>query len=107
MPGKEPALEGVNYRSASWDDVKPHLWNFFQAVRTRKPVVEDVVFAITRRWLPHGKPIVLPQDCRDLGRGLEDDQELRAAVGPRASDLRRPNLGWAEVERVMADDVLG
>ena len=44
VPGKEPALEGVNYRSASWDDVKPHLWNFFQAVRTRKPVVEDVVF---------------------------------------------------------------
>ena len=21
-----------------------HLWNFFEAVRTRKPVVEDVVF---------------------------------------------------------------
>jgi predicted dehydrogenase len=44
VPGKEPAFEGVTYRSNSWDDVKPHLWNFFQAVRTRKPVVEDAVF---------------------------------------------------------------
>src|SRR5437870_5535685 len=25
-------------------DVRPHLWTFFEAVRTRKPVVEDVVF---------------------------------------------------------------
>ena len=44
VPGKETAFEGVTYRSISWDDVKPHLWNFFQAVRTRKPVVEDAVF---------------------------------------------------------------
>jgi predicted dehydrogenase len=44
VPGKETAFEGVTYRSISWDDVKPHLWNFFQAVRTRKPVIEDAVF---------------------------------------------------------------
>ena len=44
VPGKEPALEAVTYRSNSWDDEKPHLWNFFQAVRSRKPVVEDAVF---------------------------------------------------------------
>jgi predicted dehydrogenase len=44
LPGKEPAPESVTYRSASWDELKPHLWNFFQAVRTRKPVVEDAVF---------------------------------------------------------------
>jgi len=44
VPVKEPALEGVTYRSDSWDDEKPHLWNFFQAVRSRKPVVEDAVF---------------------------------------------------------------
>ena len=43
-PGKEPAPEGISYRSASWDELKPHLWNFFQAVRTRNPVVEDAVF---------------------------------------------------------------
>ena len=44
VPGKEPAIEGTSYRSVSWDEVKPHLWNYFQAVKTRKPVVEDAVF---------------------------------------------------------------
>jgi hypothetical protein len=24
--------------------LKPHLWNFFQAVKSRKPVTEDAVF---------------------------------------------------------------
>jgi hypothetical protein len=24
--------------------MKPHLWNFFQAVKSRKPVAEDAVF---------------------------------------------------------------
>ncbi len=32
-PGKEPTLEGFNYTGASWDELKPHLWTFFQAVR--------------------------------------------------------------------------
>jgi predicted dehydrogenase len=43
-PGKEPAIEGFTYRSTSWDDLKPHLLTFFDAVRTRKPVVEDALF---------------------------------------------------------------
>jgi predicted dehydrogenase len=43
-PGKEPTVEGTIYRGVSYDELKPHLWNYFQAVRTRKPVVEDVVF---------------------------------------------------------------
>jgi len=43
-PGKEPLLEGYSYKGDSWDDLRPHMWNFLQAVRTRKPVVEDVVF---------------------------------------------------------------
>jgi len=43
-PGKEPAPESVSYRSVSWDELKPHLWTFFQAVRSRKPVTEDAVF---------------------------------------------------------------
>lgn len=43
-PGKEPLAEGFNYKGDSWDDLRPHLWNFFQAVRTRRPVAEDVVF---------------------------------------------------------------
>ena len=43
-PGKEPIQEGYNYKGDSWDDLRPHMWNFLQAVRTRKPVVEDAVF---------------------------------------------------------------
>jgi len=42
--GKAVVTGGVKYTGPSWDDTQPHLWNFFQAVRTRKPVVEDVVF---------------------------------------------------------------
>jgi predicted dehydrogenase len=43
-PGKEPALEGFSYRGVSWDELRPHLWTFFDAVRNRKPVTEDAVF---------------------------------------------------------------
>ncbi len=32
------------WHGSSWDDLKPHLANFFHSVRTRQPVVEDVVF---------------------------------------------------------------
>jgi predicted dehydrogenase len=43
-PGKEPTLEGFTYTGTSWDELKPHLWNFFQAVRTNGTVTEDAVF---------------------------------------------------------------
>jgi len=43
-PGQEPIPESFSFRGPSYDEVKPHLWNFFEAVRTRRPVVEDVVF---------------------------------------------------------------
>jgi len=43
-PGRAPLLESVSYRGPSYDDVKPHLAAFFEAVRTRQPVVEDAVF---------------------------------------------------------------
>jgi predicted dehydrogenase len=43
-PGREPAPESVLYKSVSFDEVKPHLWNFFQSVKSRKPVTEDAVF---------------------------------------------------------------
>ncbi len=42
--GHEPLAETVSIRGPDFDDVRPHLWNFFEAVRTRKPVTEDVVF---------------------------------------------------------------
>jgi len=43
-PGREPLLESVSYGGPSYDDVEPHLARFFDAVRTRQPVVEDAVF---------------------------------------------------------------
>jgi hypothetical protein len=36
--------ESLTFKGPDFDDVKPHLWNFFQAVRSRKPVVEDALF---------------------------------------------------------------
>ena len=39
-----PLTEAITYRGPQYDDIKPHLLNFFEAVRTRKPVVEDAVF---------------------------------------------------------------
>jgi predicted dehydrogenase len=43
-PGKEPLVESYTYKGNSWDDVRPHLWNFFQHCRSHTPVVEDAVF---------------------------------------------------------------
>src|SRR3954469_25425752 len=43
-PGEEPLHDGVNYRADSYDDTRPHLWKFFQAVKTRQPVVQDALF---------------------------------------------------------------
>ena len=42
--GIEPLMNGFNYRGDSWDDLRPHMWNYFQAVRNHKPVVEDATF---------------------------------------------------------------
>ncbi len=44
-PGmQEPVTEIMSFRGPGYDDVKPHLWNFFEAVRNRTPVVEDPLF---------------------------------------------------------------
>ena len=42
--GKEPVEEDVVYKGHDWDDLKPHLNVFFEAVKSRKAVVEDAVF---------------------------------------------------------------
>ena len=42
--GKEPLAEQTIYSGDDWDDLKPHLWTFFEAVKTRKPNVENAVF---------------------------------------------------------------
>lgn len=43
-PGKEPLYDEVFYRGHDYDDMKPHLLAFFEAVKSRQPVVEDAVF---------------------------------------------------------------
>jgi hypothetical protein len=42
--GQAPMPETIVFRGPDYDDMKPHLWSFFQAVRSRQPVVEDAVF---------------------------------------------------------------
>jgi predicted dehydrogenase len=42
--GKEPLYDQTSWRGHDYDDMVPHLYNFFQAVKSRKPVVEDAVF---------------------------------------------------------------
>ena len=44
VPGKEPCPETITYNGNDYDDLKPHLWKFFQAVKSRKPVVQDALF---------------------------------------------------------------
>ena len=43
-PGQEPAPESLSFKGNDYDDLRPHLWNFFEAVRSRKPVLQDAVF---------------------------------------------------------------
>lgn len=44
VPGQEPAPETITYNGNDYDDLKPHLWKFFQSVRSRQPVVQDALF---------------------------------------------------------------
>ena len=39
-----PFDETTAWHGTTWDDLHPHIANFFTSVRTRKPPVEDVVF---------------------------------------------------------------
>ena len=41
---KAPMAESYTFHGPDFDDTRPHLWNFFDAVRTRRPVVEDALF---------------------------------------------------------------
>jgi hypothetical protein len=41
---QDAATGGVSLKLPDYDDMKPHLLTFFEAVRSRKPVVEDAVF---------------------------------------------------------------
>ena len=42
--GEAPMPEAISFHGPDYDDMHPHLWTFFQAVKSRNPVVEDAVF---------------------------------------------------------------
>jgi predicted dehydrogenase len=43
-PDRQELVAAAVYQETNWDNLRPHLWNFFQAVKSRRPVVEDAVF---------------------------------------------------------------
>ena len=43
-PGREPVEGATTYHGQDWDDLMPHIWGYFEAVKSRAPVVEDAVF---------------------------------------------------------------
>jgi predicted dehydrogenase len=42
--GQNALAEVISIHGPDYDELTPHLWTFFEAVRSRKPVVEDAVF---------------------------------------------------------------
>jgi len=42
--GQAPMPETIAFKGPDWDELRPHLATYFDAVRNRKPVIEDVVF---------------------------------------------------------------
>jgi hypothetical protein len=43
-PGQAPMPESITIRGPGIDEIRPHLSTFFEAVRSRKSVVEDALF---------------------------------------------------------------
>jgi len=43
-PGESRISTAMSWRGPDYDDVRPHLWTFFEAVRTRTTVAEDAEF---------------------------------------------------------------
>jgi predicted dehydrogenase len=75
-PGQSQLAETITFRGPRYDDVRPHLWNFFDAVRTRKPVVEDAVFGHNAALACHmandsyyKRSVVSSSDALGAGRG--------------------------------------
>ena len=94
-PGHEPLSDDVVYDGHDWDDVRPHLWNFFRAVKTRKPVVEDAVFGNHAAIACHmanesyfrKKPVFWDAESHDIKKATR----RRAVIG-QLPDIAR----WSE-----------
>ena len=42
--GHEPMSEALSFKGNDYDDLRPHLWKFFESVRTRAPLLQDALF---------------------------------------------------------------
>jgi hypothetical protein len=70
--GKEPLHEDTLYRGHDWDDIRPHLQMFFNAVRSRKQVVEGAVFGNHAAIACHMANGPISQQTGLLGRRQPD-----------------------------------
>ena len=77
-PGQEPLDRRTTvYQGNDWDDVRPHLWNYFQAVKRRKPVVEDAVFGNHAAIACHmANESYFRGEARAVGRVRAPDRKL-------------------------------
>jgi hypothetical protein len=72
--GHEPVTAGQLFQGPDWDDLKPHLWTFFEATKSRKPVAEDAVFGNHAALACHmanasyfqGKQVFWDEDSRTI-----------------------------------------
>jgi hypothetical protein len=97
-PGHEPLEDAAVYHGDSGDDVKPHLWNFFRAVKTRKPVAEDAVFGNHAAMACHmanesyfrKKPVYWDAETRELRGWGELSTSRKLVRRPAAGEDARP-----------------
>jgi hypothetical protein len=89
VPGKEPAPESITFNGDDYDDLKPHLWKFFESVRSRKPLVQDAVF---------GHNAALAAIWR-----MNRTSARRRCIGMR---LRQRSSRWGELAGNRAGDTL-
>ena len=59
--------ETIDFRGPDFDDMRPHLWTFFQAIRSRGTVVVDCS-GHHAALASHGERIVLPPKSGVVGR---------------------------------------
>ena len=82
----------------TYDDLGRTWRTFFDAVRTRKPVVEDACSGTTRRSRVTWRTSPISENRRHLGRGVESDQASLAVADslrflrPTASRLRKRSV---------------
>ena len=67
-------FEGTTYRSVSWDEAETASVELLPGGKNAQAGCGRRGIRSSRSsGLPHGEPVVLPQECCDLGRGFEDD----------------------------------